>query len=172
MNPSAEQQETKTAGTGRRFLVVDGHAYAYRAFYAIRRLDSPSGVPTNAIFGFVKMLMKMRAALQPTHLGVAWDGGLAAERQVLLPSYKAQRPPMPADLDRQISEIGERYLKAAGIAARCEPQVEADDWIATWARTGAEQGAEVVIASSDKDFMQLVSARVGLLNPNEESLTA
>ena len=58
-----------------RLLIVDGHAYAYRAFHAIRALRSPSGQPTNAVFGFVKMLEKMRAALEPTHLMVAWDGG-------------------------------------------------------------------------------------------------
>ena len=149
--------------------MVDGHAYAYRAFYAIRRLDSPAGVPTNAIFGFIKMLMKMRARLKPTHLAIAWDGGLAEERQALLPEYKAQRPPMPEDLDRQIGEICDRYLPAAGIGSRCEPQVEADDWIATWTRVAEAADAEVVIASSDKDFMQLVSPRVGLLNPNDKS---
>src|ERR1041385_1769817 len=90
-----------------RLLIVDGHAYAYRAFYAIRSLSSPSGRPTNAIYGFVKMLAKMRAALEPTHLAVIWDGGLAAERMELLPEYKAQRPPMPDDLEAQIEEIKE-----------------------------------------------------------------
>ena len=63
-----------------RLLIVDGHAYAYRAFHAIRELRSPTGQPTNAIYGFVKMLAKMRAAIGPTHLIVVWDGGLSAER--------------------------------------------------------------------------------------------
>jgi DNA polymerase-1 len=58
-----------------RLLIIDGHAYAYRAFHAIRGLRSPSGQPTNAIYGFVKMLAKMRAAIEPTHLIVVWDGG-------------------------------------------------------------------------------------------------
>src|SRR5262249_14604015 len=75
-----------------RLLIVDGHAYAYRAFFAIRRLTSPTGAPTNAIYGFVKMLAKMREHLRPTHLAVVWDGGLAAERVAALPGYKAQRP--------------------------------------------------------------------------------
>ena len=68
-----------------RLLIVDGHAYAYRAFYAIRELRSPSGRPTNAIYGFVKMLAKMRASIVPTHLIVVWDGGLSAERMAALP---------------------------------------------------------------------------------------
>ena len=83
-----------------RLLLVDGHAYAYRAFHAIRSLSSPSGAPTNAIYGFIKMLGKMQAQLAPTHQAVVWDGGLAAERLAELPEYKQNRPPMPADLDQ------------------------------------------------------------------------
>ena len=64
----------------RRLLLVDGHAYAYRAFYAIRRLQSPGGEPTNAIYGFIKMVGKLQEKLAPSHLVVVWDGGLAAER--------------------------------------------------------------------------------------------
>jgi DNA polymerase-1 len=153
-----------------RLLIVDGHAYAYRAFHAIRELRSPSGRPTNAIFGFVKMLEKMRQALEPTHLMVVWDGGLSAERLVALPNYKAHRPEMPSDLRPQFDEIGS-YLSAAGVAQYCGEGVEADDYIATLARRAAVVGWNVVIASSDKDFMQLVSAQIGLLNPNDKTGT-
>ena len=148
-------------------LIVDGHAYAYRAFYAIRGLRSPSGRPTNAIYGFVKMLAKMRAAVMPTHWVVVWDGGLSAARTAALPEYKAQRPEMPDDLKPQLDEmVG--YLKAAGIASFCRGGVEADDYIACLTRHAADVGMAVVIASADKDFMQLVSARVGLLNPGDK----
>ena len=153
-----------------RLLIVDGHAYAYRAFYAIRGLRSPAGVPTGAIYGFVKMLAKMRAAVKPTHLIVVWDGGLSAERTAVLPEYKAHRPEMPDDLKPQLDEIV-GYLKAAGVATFCGDGVEADDYIACLARRAADAGMAVVIASSDKDFMQLVSARVGLLNPGDKSET-
>lgn len=151
-----------------RLLIIDGHAYAYRAFHAIRGLRSPSGQPTNAIYGFVKMLTKMRAALSPTHLIVVWDGGLSAERMAVLPGYKAQRPEMPTDLASQLDEIVS-YLNAANIASFCQEGVEADDYIASLALRAAREGMEVVIASSDKDFMQLVSGRIGLLNPNDKS---
>ena len=151
-----------------RLLIVDGHAYAYRAFYAIRGLRSPSGAPTNAVYGFVKMLAKMRAAIGPTHLMVVWDGGLSAERTAVLPEYKAHRPEMPDDLKPQLDEIVS-YLKAAGVASFCRDGVEADDYIACLARRAADAGMTVVIASSDKDFMQLVSGRVGLLNPGDKS---
>lgn len=151
-----------------RLLIVDGHAYAYRAFHAIRSLRAPSGQPTNAIFGFVKMLEKMRQALQPTHCMVVWDGGLSAERMELLPEYKAQRPEMPADLKSQLNEIV-RYLEAARVAQYRGDDVEADDYIASLARRAAAAEWNVVIASSDKDFMQLVSDHIGLLNPNDKS---
>lgn len=151
-----------------RLLIVDGHAYAYRAFYAIRSLSSPTGQPTNAIFGFIKMLAKMRATVQPTHLIVVWDGGLSAERQTALPGYKAQRPEMPVDLAGQLDEIG-RYLTAANVVTFCGAGIEADDYIAFLTQTAARAGWEVVIASADKDFMQLVAPGVGLLNPNDKS---
>jgi DNA polymerase-1 len=150
-----------------RLLIIDGHAYAYRAFHAIRELRSPAGQPTNAIYGFVKMLEKMRAAVAPTHLIVVWDGGLSDERLAALPDYKVHRPEMPADLRPQLDGIVE-YLAAAGIASYRADGVEADDYIATLARSAAA-GWNVVIASADKDFMQLVSARIGLLNPNDKT---
>ncbi len=153
-----------------RLLIIDGHAYAYRAFHAIRELRSPSGRPTNAIYGFLKMLEKMRATVEPTHQLVVWDGGLSSERMTALPEYKAQRPAMPADLVEQLDEIT-AWLGAAGIASFCEDGIEADDYIAFACRKALAEGAEVVIASSDKDFMQLVSPGVGLLNPNDKSET-
>jgi DNA polymerase-1 len=151
-----------------RLLIVDGHAYAYRAFHAIRGMRSPTGEPTNAVFGFIKMLAKMRGALSPTHCIVVWDGGLSAERVASLPGYKAQRPEMPADLESQIDEVI-AYLGAAGIASFCEEGVEADDYIACLATRFAGRDAEVIIASSDKDFMQLVAPGIGLLNPNDKT---
>ena len=151
-----------------RLLIIDGHAYAYRAFFAIRNLRSPSGQPANAVYGFVSMLEKMRLALAPTHLMVVWDGGLSRERLAALPEYKAQRPEMPDDLRPQLDEI-RQYLEAAGLADYCGEGIEADDFIACLARHGAGAGWEVVIASADKDFMQLVSDRIGLLNPNDKS---
>jgi DNA polymerase-1 len=158
---------TKPAKTP-RLLLVDGHAYAYRAFYAIRSLHSPTGTPTNAIYGFIKMLDKMRAQLAPSHLAVVWDGGLAAERMAELPTYKEQRPPVPPDLEQQVGGIIS-YLEAVRYASLLREGVEADDWIAAIARRAAAHGLSVVIASSDKDFMQLVSDQIGLVNPQDKA---
>ena len=151
-----------------RLLIVDGHAYAYRAFHAIRSLRGPAGQPTNAIYGFVKMLEKLRLALKPAGLVVAWDGGLSAARVESLPEYKSHRPEMPEDLRVQLDELVS-YLAAAGVASYCGEGIEADDYIACLARRAADAGWSVVIACSDKDFMQLVSPRIGLWNPNDKS---
>jgi DNA polymerase-1 len=151
-----------------RLLIIDGHAYAYRAFHAIRELNSPSGQPTNAIYGFIKMVEKLRGNVAPTHWIVVWDGGLSAERLAALPEYKAQRPEMPEPMRPQLDEISE-YLGAARIASWCREGVEADDVIACLARRAEERQWATVIASSDKDFMQLVSPRIGLMNPHDKT---
>ena len=151
-----------------RLLIVDGHAYAYRAFFAIRSLSSPTGTATNAIYGFIRMLGKMQARIKPSHVLVVWDGGLAQERMTLLPAYKAQRAEMPLELGPQLDQIVE-YLGAAGICSYMKESCEADDCIAAMAKQAVEAGWEVIIASSDKDFMQLVSPQVWMLNTNDRS---
>ena len=151
-----------------RLLIVDGHSYAYRAFYAIRSLNSPTGAATNAIYGFIRMLAKIRTRLQPTHLAVVWDGGLAAERMILLSDYKAHRPEMPSSLEEQLDQIVD-FLRAASVFSYMKESTEADDCIAAITRQAEAAGMEVVIASSDKDFMQLVSSRVCLLSPHDKT---
>jgi DNA polymerase-1 len=149
-------------------LIVDGHCYAYRAFFGIATLTSPSGRPTNAIYGFIRMLGKARERVRPSRTVVIWDGGLAAERMALLPEYKSQRPEMPAGLRPQLSEIA-AYLGAAGICSLRKEGCEADDCIAGLTARAAASGMAVVIASSDKDFMQLVSDGVKLLVPHDKT---
>src|SRR5258708_32770178 len=109
------------------------------------------------------MLSRMRGLLKPSHLVVIWDGGLSAERMTALPEYKAQRPSMPDDLAAQLDEIV-AYLGAVGIGSLQQDGVEADDLIASLARQATVRTMGVVIASSDKDFFQLVSPLVGILN--------
>jgi DNA polymerase-1 len=149
-------------------LIVDGHAFAYRAFFAIRSLSAPDGAATNAIYGFIRILGRVRARVSPTHLAVVWDGGLAAERTALLPEYKAQRPEMPQNLRPQLDQMV-AYLRAAGIFSLLLDGCEADDAIAALAGRAVAGGLEVAVASSDKDFMQLVSPHVRLLNPQDKS---
>src|ERR1700691_2069786 len=109
-----QSSPTSETPARRRLLIVDGHAFAYRAFFAIRSLSSPDGAATNAIYGFIRMLGKMQAKVEPSHLIVVWDGVLARQHTDLLPDYKAQRPEMPRDLAQQLGQIV-AYLQAAGI---------------------------------------------------------
>jgi DNA polymerase-1 len=139
-----------------RLLLVDGHSNLYRAFYGIRAgLSSPDGTPTNATYGFLRMQHKLLRDLEPTHVGVAFDVGEETFRTRLDERYKAQRPPMPEELRVQIP-LTQEALKLLGVTVLTEPDVEADDVIGTFAVRAAAAGFEVVIASTDKDLMQLV----------------
>jgi DNA polymerase I len=163
--PNDLRHEEKPDPNTQRLILVDGHAYAYRAFHAIRNLHGPDGRPTNAIFGFIKALQKLQAAGQPSHWAVAWDGGLSQERLAKLPEYKANRPPMPTELVLQIIGMQE-YLTASNIVWFQEPGLEADDLIAALAQAACRKGGiRTLVASPDKDFMQLVSEQVGIINP-------
>jgi DNA polymerase I len=151
-----------------RLLLVDGHAYAYRSFHAIRSLNAPDGSPTNALFGFIKALQKLIACTTPTHVLVVWDGGLDSARMVDLPDYKANRAPTPDALDVQLPQLAQ-WLDAAGWPQLQREGTEADDWIGTYATLAAQAGWSVVIASPDKDFLQLVNDRIGIFNPNDKT---
>ena len=163
---SSPKSDTPT-GLG-PLLIVDGHCYAYRAFFAIAGLTSPLGKPVNALYGFIRGVMKMRERIRPARMVVVWDGGLAAGRMALLPGYKAQRPELPAGLAPQLDEMV-AYLGAAGIGSLRMEGCEADDCIAVLAAQAEAAGLPTIIASSDKDFMQLVSDRVRLLVPHDKT---
>lgn len=139
---------------------------AYRAFYAIAELSTKAGRPTNAVFGFVKMLHQLQQVWKPTHWAVVFDGGVPEERLTALASYKAQRPPMPDRLRDQLEAINE-FLRRSRIAGiRLEDQ-EADDVLATLTERGRNAGMEVFIASSDKDLFQLVGEQVSVVPPSK-----
>jgi len=133
-------------------------------------MNAPDGFPTNAIFGFIKALNRMRERVQPTHIAVIWDGGLDEERLEVLEEYKAERDPMPDDMEVQLDGIVQ-WLEAVGIFTWCEDGVEADDVIATLAWQAEDAGQSVVVASADKDFFQLINRNIRLLNPNDKSDT-
>ena len=148
--------------TARRLLLVDGTQLFYRSFFAIKGLSTSAGVPSNAVFGFVRGIHQLVEAWNPSHMVVAWDGGVPAERLELLPEYKAQRPPMPPDLRLQYEPITE-YLKCAGIPLIRIERQEADDVLASLVHWGEPLVDEILIATSDKDFYQLVSSRTALV---------
>jgi len=152
-----------------RLLLVDGHYYAYRSFFAIQGLKNSKGEPTNAVFGFVKALRKMLADLRPDLVGVVWDAGLPERRMELLPSYKQQREETPDDLDVQFPVI-EEAVAALGAHNLSLKGHEADDLIAAYAAAARKERADIVIATNDKDIYALVDARTRIYSTNKSDV--
>ena len=148
-----------TACDQERLLLIDGHAAAYRFFYGIRPMSTRSGIPVQAVFGFIRMMQQFQRQLYPTYQAVAFDGGLPQSRLDLVPDYKAQRKPMPEELRVQLPILQE-YLTAAGIPCFCLEAIEADDVIATFAR---QFDGLVYIGTSDKDMYQLVCDTISII---------
>jgi DNA polymerase-1 len=146
-------------------LLIDAYAIIYRAFYAIPHLTAPDGQPVNAVFGFIKMVRKAIADHRPTHAAVVFDLGPPQKRLETLPSYKAQRPPTPPDLDAQLPMI-RQAIEALRLTLVEKDGEEADDLIASIAIRASQQGDKVIIMSSDKDFLQLVTDQIRMARPD------
>lgn len=141
--------------------LVDGSSYLHRAYHAIRALETSTGFPTNAVFGFTKMLLKLLAEKRPAYLAVVFDTAGPTFRHDLYPAYKANRPPMPEDLAVQIPRI-EEILACLRTPTLSLQGYEADDLIGTLARVAEERGLRVVVISGDKDFRQILSPQTSL----------
>jgi DNA polymerase-1 len=143
--------------------LIDGSSYIYRAYFAIRHLSSPSGHPTNAIYGFIQMLLKLLKDYHPEQVAVVFDAGRTTFRTELYPEYKANRAAMPDDLRMQMEPIRE-VVRAFNIPVLELQGYEADDIIGALAGRFAGQGGNVVVVTGDKDLMQIVTDRVTLLD--------
>lgn len=152
-----------------KVLLIDGNSFCYRAFYAIRSLSTSKGEPTNAVYGFISMLNKLRAEHKPQHLAVAFDLKGPTFRHQRFSDYKAQRKPMPDQLSVQIPVI-KKVLAAYGIAIFEKAGYEADDVIATLTKGLAASKAQILIVTGDKDMLQIVGDTVQVLNPQKENL--
>jgi DNA polymerase-1 len=144
-----------------RLLLVDGHYFLYRSFFAIRGLKNSKGKPTNAIYGFIKALRKMIADVKPDRAAVIWDSGMPARRVELQPAYKQNRTEMPGELRPQEDWLQER-MPLIGLRSLWLSNTEADDLIASYALAARRDGVEVVIATNDKDIMQLVGEGISI----------
>ncbi|MDE1170285.1 MAG: 5'-3' exonuclease H3TH domain-containing protein [Verrucomicrobium sp.] len=147
-----------------KLLLVDGHYYAYRSFYAIRNLSNSKGEPTNALFGMAKALKKMLADVKPDLAAVVMDGGLPAHRLAEHESYKANRAETPDLLAKQIP-LFQDLVPALGLACLTVEGEEADDVLASYAREAAREKIDVVLATNDKDLMQLVGDNLSVYQP-------
>jgi DNA polymerase-1 len=146
-----------------RLFLIDGSAYIFRAFFAIPPLTNSAGLPTNAIFGFTNILLKFLKQYQPEYVAVALDAGRKTFRNELHPEYKGNRPEAPPDLIPQFPYF-RKVLEALNLPLLELPGYEADDIIATLCARFADKGYELVVVSSDKDLMQLVTNGVKLLD--------
>ena len=143
--------------------LIDGSSYLYRAYFAIKRLSSPTGFPTNAIYGFTQMLLKLLKDYQPHHVAMVFDVGRVTFRTELYPAYKANRAEMPDDLRQQIGPIRD-LVRAFNIPVVELQGYEADDLIGTLAARWEAQGGKVVVVTGDKDLRQIVTDQTTLLD--------
>jgi DNA polymerase-1 len=146
-----------------RLLLVDGSSYVFRAFYAIARLSTSKGFPTNAIFGFTSMLLRVLREMNSEYVAVVFDAKGPTFRDEIYSEYKANRPAMPQGLEPQIPYI-KRITEAYNIPVIEKEGYEADDVIGTIAKEAAKQGIDVVIVTGDKDMLQLVDEHIRTLD--------
>ena len=149
--------------------LVDAHSLIFQVFHALPMMSSPSGLPTNAVYGFTKDMLLLRRERKPTHLVCVFDVGERTFRDNLAADYKANRAPMPDDLKLQLPLI-RQVLEAMRIPVLGVAGVEADDVIATLAQQGAARGMEVYLCTSDKDFRQLITDDVKMFNLRKMSV--
>ena len=154
-----------------KLLLIDGHYYVYRSFFAIRELANSSGEPTNAIYGFIKTVRRMVKDLKPDLGAVIWDRGMPKRRIELQPAYKQQREEMPDLMRPQLTFI-QNLCPLLGFASLSLPDTEADDLMASYAVAARDRDDEVVLATNDKDLFQLVDGNVKVYSTNKADLAA
>ncbi len=143
-----------------KLLLIDGHYYVYRSFFALPALSNSRGEPTNAILGFTKTVRRMLKDLQPEMGAVFWDEGLPQKRVALQPTYKETRKEMPLPMIPQLDLIRNQLTGLMGFKNISLPNTEADDLMGCYAIAAARAGHEVILATNDKDLFQLVNDKV------------
>ena len=144
--------------------VVDGNSLIHRAFHAISaNMTAPDGTPTNAVFGFMSMFIKLEERFKPWGIVVCFDKGRPKARMELLPAYKAQRPPMDPDLAAQFPLVKD-LLAALSVPVVELEGWEGDDLLGTLAREGSEQGYDMLLVTGDRDMYQLSSDHVRVVS--------
>ncbi|MEW6002525.1 MAG: DNA polymerase I [Nitrospirota bacterium] len=149
--------------------LIDGNSFVYRAYYAIKRLTTSKGFPTNAIYGFINTLLKIIRGKRPDGIVVSFDSPLPTERHMLFEEYKAQRPEAPGELVQQLPYI-RKFIEALNIKIFEVPGYEADDLIGTAAKEAAKRGADVFIVTADKDMLQLLDEKIKIYDPIKDRI--
>jgi DNA polymerase-1 len=155
-----------------KLLLIDGHYYVYRSFFAIPNLSNSKGEPTNAIFGFTKTLRLMIKHLQPDLGAVFWDEGMPERRVKLQPAYKETRKEMPKPMVPQLDFI-QKLTPLLGFQNISLPNTEADDLMGCYAIAACKRSdMEVVLATNDKDLYQLVGPCVKVYTTAKADLSS
>jgi 5'-3' exonuclease len=154
-----------------KLLLIDGHYYVYRSFFAIQNLSNSRGEPTNAIFGFTKTLRLMLKHLQPELGAVFWDEGLPQKRMELQPAYKETRKEMPKPMIPQLDFI-QKLTPLLGFKNISLPNTEADDLMGCYTLAAGQRKIDVVLATNDKDLFQLVGPCVKVYTTAKADLLA
>ena len=168
--PSKTSRPPAREGAAPSLYLIDTFGFVFRAFHALPSLNSPSGIPTGAVFGFCTMLDKLINDHAPRYLAAVFDTGKPTFRHEMYPLYKANRPPTPEELIPQFAYI-EQVVDAFRIPRLSMDGFEADDLIAAWTARARDEDLEVVIVSSDKDLMQLVGEGVRMLDTKKDTLS-
>jgi DNA polymerase-1 len=150
--------------------LIDGHSYLYRAFYAVRGLSASDGTPTNAVYGFTNMILKILREKSPDYFAIVFDTPGPTHRHEAFEDYKAHRPGMPEDLKPQVPLIKD-IVKALKIRMIEMQGYEADDLLGTIAKRAEREGIEVFIVTGDKDMCQSVSQHIRLYDSMKEKVT-
>ena len=158
-----------------KLLLIDGHYYVYRSFFAIQGLSNSRGEPTNAIFGFTKTVRLMMKHLQPELGAIFWDEGLPQRRVELQPAYKETRKEMPSTMIPQLDFIRNTLTSLLGFTSVALPNTEADDLMGCYSIAACKKDIEVILATNDKDLYQLVgpcvkvysTAKADLVSPKD-----
>ena len=147
----------------KRLMIIDGHAFIFRAYYAFANADlrNPDGEPTGALFGFFRMLFKLLNDFKPSHIAITFDPGKKLERNKVFEDYKANRKPMPEELKPQLQKTME-FVKKLGFPLLVEDGHEADDIIGTLCTNYKNDFNEILIFSGDKDLYQLLDKNIFL----------
>ncbi|WNG18617.1 DNA polymerase I [Cystobacter fuscus] len=153
-----------------RLVLIDASSFIFRAYHAIPPLTTRQGIPTNATLGFTRQVLKALRELEPSHVALAFDKESRAERQKIDPNYKANRKETPEDLSQQFPYI-RRVVEGLALPILEVAGWEADDVIGTLAQRAVAEGFDVLVVTGDKDFVQIVSERVHLYDPQNERYT-
>ncbi|MGB8683134.1 MAG: DNA polymerase I [Candidatus Binatus sp.] len=149
------------AAERKQLILVDGSGYVFRAFHALPPMNTSRGLPTQAVYGFIRMLLKLLKGVRPSHIAIVFDSPKRTFRDDLFADYKANRSEAPNDLIVQIPYI-HRAVDAFRIKSLMVEGFEADDVIGTLAKRAAKEDFVVTLITADKDFMQLVGPHVTL----------